>query len=311
MTGPNTNYTWHTDVAFWDPLNGWLPSVSPYSGPARANATLTQLRDTNGQLAILGGTVINNNSAVDMVTNFPLANMTDVVLYDPRTQLWEDAVATGQVPPPRKHHTATLHPDGKTIIVFGGEAYNTTSRFCLNDVALLDTDSWVWRIPNTTGTALYRSNHTAIVINNQLWLIAGSNTTNKAVDIQILDLNTWKFTYNYQGASTPFASLGGVKGLVGIIIGLVVAVLLAAGALWWWFRRKNNERRRSEDVDDAVWHETNDLPPMSGDQDRQRLSFREYSMGRRSPTNLAFDQAKYEETTGQYWDNVPPYLEMR
>lgn len=41
--------------------------------------------DTNGQLVVLGGAVINNSSTIDMVTNQPLANMTDIVVLDPRS----------------------------------------------------------------------------------------------------------------------------------------------------------------------------------------------------------------------------------
>ncbi|KAF7730852.1 hypothetical protein EC973_001370 [Apophysomyces ossiformis] len=300
LTGFGNSLTWHTDVAIWDPLNGWYPSVSPFSGTARANASLTQLRDTNGRLTVLGGTVIDNSTEADMVTNFPLANMTDIVLYDPRTP-------TGQIPPQRKHHSATLHPDGKTIIVFGGEAFNATSSFCLNDVALLDTQTWVWRIPNITGNALYRSNHTAMVIGNQLWLIAGSNQTSKAVDIQILDLDTWQFTYDFKGVGAPFESLGGVKGLVGLIIGLVVALLLAAGALWWWLRKRDNSRKEQfVETDDGVWHTSDDyLPPMrDDDRDPSRTSFSRY-------TNMSLDQAKYNEPSAQQWDTVPPYMDSR
>jgi hypothetical protein len=34
---------------------------------------------------MLGGAIINNRSNIDMVTNFPLASMSDVIVLDPRT----------------------------------------------------------------------------------------------------------------------------------------------------------------------------------------------------------------------------------
>ncbi|CAO3655579.1 unnamed protein product [Mucor hiemalis] len=236
---------WHQDVSFFDDNSGWV-NGPVYNGPTRANATITQIRDTNGQLVIIGGAVINNSSAFDMVTNFPLANMSDIIVLDPRTSTWSNIAVKGNTPTPRKHHTTTLHPDGHTLILIGGETFNSSGAYVLNDVWTLDTrdmSNYSWTQVNTGGSpALYRSNHTSILINDQIWAIAGSNISLKAVDIQLLNVTDW--TWSYDAISTfitpeAYASVGGVKGLVGIIVGVIAgSLLLSLCFTFWWCRRR-------------------------------------------------------------------------
>ncbi|GAN02210.1 hypothetical protein MAM1_0018c01651 [Mucor ambiguus] len=244
------NY-WHQDVPIYDSKGEqWLNTGLTYaSGPTRANATITQISDTNGQLVVIGGSLINNSSNIDMVTNFPLANMTDIVVLDPRTSRWSNIGAGGSViPTARKHHTTTLHPDGHTLIVIGGEFFNDSGAYLLNDVWTLDTrdmNSYTWSQPPVQGVGLYRSNHTSILIGDQIWVIAGTNASAKAVDIQLLNVTDW--TWSYQAVSSyisppssdKYQSIGGTKGLIGIIVGVVGALLLALLCISiWWCRRK-------------------------------------------------------------------------
>ncbi|KAL0084102.1 hypothetical protein F4703DRAFT_1858449 [Phycomyces blakesleeanus] len=249
ITGLNetANYIWHKEVSMTSRLSAWVNPNLPYTGLGRTNATLTQFLDTNSRIAIIGGAVIDDESKVDSVTNFPMANMSDIILYDARTQNWDTAVATGQVPVGRKHHTATLLPDGNRILLYGGELFNDSGYFVLNDVAILDTTTWIWSIPNCTGTGLTRSNHTSIVIGNQLWVIAGSNGPTKAVDIQILDLDTYTWTFDAKGNRSKFSSIGGVGGLIGTIVGCVAAVLLIAGLITFFCLRKKKKRALEND----------------------------------------------------------------
>ncbi|CEP16504.1 hypothetical protein [Parasitella parasitica] len=237
------NY-WHQDVAIYDSKSSqWLNTGLTYgSGPTRANATLTQISDTNGQLVVVGGAVINNSSQPDMVTNFPLANMSDIIVLDPRSSRWTNIVATGDaIPPPRKHHTTTLHPDGHTLIVIGGEYFNDSGAYLLNDVWTLDTrdmSSYTWSQPPIQGVGLYRSNHTSILIGDQIWVIAGTNTSAKAVDIQLLNVTDWTWSFQSVSTYTPPEEKN-IGTLVGTIVGVVGAVLLiglCAGL--WWCRRK-------------------------------------------------------------------------
>ena len=106
-------------------------------------------------------------------------------------------------------------------------------------------NSYTWSQPPVQGVGLYRSNHTSILIGDQIWVIAGTNASAKAVDIQLLNVTDW--TWSYQSVSNyipppnddKYQSIGGVKGLVGIVVGVVGASLLAFLCIAiWWCRRK-------------------------------------------------------------------------
>lgn len=139
-----------------------------------------------------------------------------------------------------------MHPDGHTLILIGGETFNSSGAYVLNDVWTLDTknmNNYSWTQVNTGGDpGLYRSNHTSILINDQIWVIAGTNQSAKAVDIQLLNTTNWSWSYNAVSndtASEAYQSIGGVKGLVGIIVGVLGSCLLACSCLtFWWCRRR-------------------------------------------------------------------------
>ncbi|KAI8350853.1 hypothetical protein BD560DRAFT_409507 [Blakeslea trispora] len=239
-----SNY-WHQDTSIYDSSSHLWISGPQYDGHPRSNATMTQISDTNGQLMIVGGSVINNISAADMVTNHPLANMSDIIVLDPRTSIWSNLKTYGDNSPiGRKHHTTTLHPDGRTLVVIGGESFNETGAFLLNDVWLLDTrnmNNLTWTQPEIHGLGYFRSNHTSILIGDQIWVIAGTNESSKAVDIQLLNLTSWTWSQSAiykQASSVPFSQLGGLKGFIGLIVGIAIALALILGSLVFYWRRR-------------------------------------------------------------------------
>ncbi|KAI8327776.1 hypothetical protein EDC96DRAFT_531355 [Choanephora cucurbitarum] len=244
------SHYWHQDTSIYDSSSQVWITGPEYHGQPRANATMTQISDTNGQLIIVGGSVISNLSAVDMVTNHPLSNMSDIVVLDPRTSIWSDVKAQGDnIPNSRKHHTTTLHPDGRTLVVIGGEFFNSTGAYLLNDVWLLDTrnmNNLTWIQPEVHGQGFFRSNHTSILIDDQIWVIAGTNQSSKAVDIQLLNLTSWTWSQSAIYISPPpvaFAQVGGLKGLIGLIVGIVVAILLVVACLVFWRYRQHKKTK--------------------------------------------------------------------
>jgi hypothetical protein len=80
-------------------------------------------------------------------------------------------------------------------------------------------------------------------------MIAGTNSTSKAVDIQLLNMTDWSWTYqhvsNVTEASDPYPSIGGTKGLIGIILGITLPLLLLAACLTGWCIRK---RKRNQEI---------------------------------------------------------------
>ncbi|GAA5804278.1 hypothetical protein HPULCUR_009765 [Helicostylum pulchrum] len=272
---PGYPFYWNTNVTIYDQVNGWIDGPT-YVGQPRSNATMTEINNANSQLVIIGGASIDNNSAVDMVTNFPLANMSEIIVLDPRYSKWANVIAAGESPPPRKHHTTTLHPDGHTLIVIGGEFFNLTGAYLLNDVWTLDTsnrDAYTWKKIQVNGDAgYYRSNHTSILIDDQIWVIAGTNVSKGAVDIQLLNVSSWTWTSNYVSTAasrqTPYASLGGVKGLVGVVVGTVGGFLLIASCLicWWCRRKRVNPFSKKKQLTTLSEHDNMVFIPGHGDQ---------------------------------------------
>lgn len=104
-------------------------------------------------------------------------------------------------------------------------------------------NNYTWSQPAISGDpGLFRSNHSSILIDDQLWIIAGTNASSKAVDLQLLNVTNWTWSYNAVSDYVPaasFANIGGVKGLVGIIVGVVGGVLILSSFLiFWWCRRR-------------------------------------------------------------------------
>jgi hypothetical protein len=188
--------------------------------------------------------VIQSLNNLARALNFSIYNL--FVPYSIFKAVWSNVKTVGDTAPiGRKHHTTTLHPDGYTLIVIGGEYFNQSGAFLLNDVWTLDTrimSSYQWSQPPIQGTGLYRSNHTSILIGDQIWVIAGTNSTHKAVDIQLLNVTDWSWSYSAVSSHVPpeqYASIGGVKGFIGIIVGSVGALLLLVScAVLWWCRRR-------------------------------------------------------------------------
>jgi hypothetical protein len=139
--------------------------------------------------------------------------------------------------------------------VIGGENFNASGAYMLNDVWTLDTrniNNYTWSQPLISGDpGLFRSNHSSILIDDQIWVIAGSNISAKAVDIQLLNVTSWTWSYKAVSDSIPkqsFASIGGVKGLIGIVVGVVGGILLLSSCLifWWCRRRRVNPSKKNQ-----------------------------------------------------------------
>lgn len=184
-------------------------------------------------------------------------------------------IARGDSPTPRKHHTTTLHPDGHTLIVIGGEFFNASGAYLLNDVWTLDTsnrDAYTWTQINVGGDdGYYRSNHTSLLIDDQIWVIAGTNASKTAVDIQLLNITSWTWTSNYVSKSSlqesSYSSIGGVKGLIGVVVGSVAGAFLIFGCLaFWWCRRKRVKPFSKKKQPDLPEHDNMIFIPGHGDQ---------------------------------------------
>src|SRR5262249_56355469 len=76
----------------------------------------------------------------------------------------------GSLNPPRFHHTSTLLPDGRVLVV-GGE-YRSTP---LASAELYDPATGTWS--NTGSLSTARDSHTATLLTNGMVLVAGGRET--------------------------------------------------------------------------------------------------------------------------------------
>jgi hypothetical protein len=119
---------------------------------------------------------------------------------------WDLADVMGDVPPARWRHTATLLPDQKNVLIFGG--LNKGKRF--NDTYVLSIDKMEWNIKECAGTPPHpRSHHTANLIEfepddelelpkQRVCVIGGyggpGTSRDYFMDVNMLELDTWSWT---------------------------------------------------------------------------------------------------------------------
>jgi len=155
---------------------GTLDGINPLSSvelfnPATGSWTLTNSMNTarayhsatllgNGKVLVVGGA-----SGAQAANTIPGAE-----LFDPATGTW---TVTGSPNTPRGFgHTATLLPNGKVLVVAGGNGGNVT-----NNAELYDPNTGLWTYTGslTTGS---RHSHTATLLPDGTVLIAGGDNQN-------------------------------------------------------------------------------------------------------------------------------------
>jgi hypothetical protein len=140
----------------FDPVSATWASVAPMN-VMRASHTATLL--TDGRVLVTGGSTVSSAAAKGYVNN------ASAEIYDPVANTW---TATPPMSVARSHHTATLLPDGKVLVV-GGE----------NVLYLVEASAEIYDPVANTWTATRaapvspRSQHTATLLPSGLVLIAG------------------------------------------------------------------------------------------------------------------------------------------
>ena len=143
-------------VDLFDAVAATWTTVAPMNA-MRSSHTATRLAD--GRVLVTGGSTVSSAAAKGYVNN------TSAEIYDPVANTW---TATPPMSVARSHHTATLLPDGKVLVV-GGE----------NVLYLVEPSAEVYDPVANTWSATRaapispRSQHTATLLPSGLVLIAG------------------------------------------------------------------------------------------------------------------------------------------
>ena len=140
----------------FDPVAATWTSVAPMN-VMRSSHAATLLAD--GRVLVTGGSTVSATAAKGYVNN------ASAEIYDPVANTW---TATPTMSVARSHHTATLLPDGKVLLV-GGE----NALYLVEPTAeIYDPVANTWSAPRAQPIA-ERSQHTATLLPSGLVLIAG------------------------------------------------------------------------------------------------------------------------------------------
>ena len=143
-------------VDLFDPATTTWTPVAPMN-VVRSSHTATLLAD--GRVLVVGGSTVSSSASTGYVNN------ASAEIYDPAADTW---TATPTMSAARSHHTATLLPDGKVLVV-GGE----------NVLYLVEATAEVYDpVANTWTTTRGapvspRSQHSATLLPSGLVLVAG------------------------------------------------------------------------------------------------------------------------------------------
>lgn len=147
-----------------DAFNPWNNSVTPVAPMTirRWSHTATTLAD--GRVLVTGGRT-GSTAANGIVLN-------TAEIYDPATNEWTETTTPMNVA--RRSHTATLLPNGKVVILGGGNGVSTTTSQAIQSAEMFDPATGMFTlIGNMTQR---RSAHSALLLDDGTVLISGGST---------------------------------------------------------------------------------------------------------------------------------------
>jgi len=173
----------------------WVqPTTRGHSPGPRSGHTITVLKDT---AVIFGGCGVDGE--------MPQVFDETYLLHITEGFRWEKIAPSGPAPSARWRHTATLLPDGDSVLVFGGLCRG--QRF--NDAFVFSLKSRSWRHAKIAGTPPHpRSHHTANLVEfdveadghaeKKVFVIGGYGghgaSCDFSMDVHALDLDTWAWS---------------------------------------------------------------------------------------------------------------------
>jgi N-acetylneuraminic acid mutarotase len=198
-----------SSAELYDPATGkW--TVTGNMNTARDGHTATLL--PNGRVLVVGGNAFVNNSFVIF---------SSAELYNPSTGTW---TKTSSMSAAREIHTATLLPNGQTLVAGG---YGPTGNFngSLSSAELYDPATGKWIVTGSMNTARY--GHTAVLLANRQALVldgvdVSPGGTFPLSSTELYDRATGKWTVN----GKTFQS--GYSGFIVTLLG-TGKVLIAGG----------------------------------------------------------------------------------
>ncbi|KAG0246157.1 hypothetical protein B0O80DRAFT_462368 [Mortierella sp. GBAus27b] len=109
----------------------------------------------------------------------------DVIVFSLKTKTWSRPEIRGEVPA-RYLHSATVYKN--RMYVYGGFAKNSKCTYVLEEMRILNLETWTW---SEAYTVPARYNHSASLVGSKLWIYAGKDEAGNTVsDLHSVDLTT-------------------------------------------------------------------------------------------------------------------------
>ncbi|RIB13995.1 hypothetical protein C2G38_1690786 [Gigaspora rosea] len=123
-------------------------------------------------------------------------DMNMIRTFNTNSYTWDTKIANGSTILSRVGHSTVLTQDGN-IILYGGASLNSSGApaTIFSDLAVLNTNTWVWSIPSTFGTKPPPlMSHSAALYKNYMIIAFGQNATEVySKDIYILDTRNYSW----------------------------------------------------------------------------------------------------------------------
>ncbi|KAG2174401.1 hypothetical protein INT43_004424 [Umbelopsis isabellina] len=193
----------------------WTVSYPNIVGAPAPRVQHTATLVPEGKIIITGGLTYTRNVTDPTGGNIlnPVS-MADILLFDPSTAKWTNLTAGGNIPAPRRDHSAVLSHDSSSLVVFGGgDPMSDNSN--MNDVFVLNLSSLLWSSPSISNmpppprkshqeTDERKFNLAAILVKNQMLVMFGYDSDGNAFnDLHILDTSSWTWDTHYRINDDP------------------------------------------------------------------------------------------------------------
>ncbi|RIB20768.1 hypothetical protein C2G38_1161317 [Gigaspora rosea] len=160
----NVTTTGYNDMSILD-ITTMIWSTQTQSQSVLVNVDYTATLLPSGLIVYIGG---RGSSTAN------IHNISQIQIFDTKSYTWSTKLASGSTIASRVSHSAVLAQDGN-IIIYGGSTINSTKvDNVFSDIAVLNTNSWVWSVPSVSGiSAPPLTQHSAALYKNYMILAFG------------------------------------------------------------------------------------------------------------------------------------------
>ncbi|CAG8668599.1 5674_t:CDS:2, partial [Ambispora leptoticha] len=181
--------------------NNWKSYTLANAPNPRSSHSATLLND--GRIIYIGG---------QNLSSYPEVDFLELIIFDSTKLEWVTQPSTSNIQiKNRAAHSALLHSDSISIIMYGGAYYPTGDIPDFDSVWILNTQTWTWSRPSVPSLSyiIVTESHTAVLYNGYMIIAFGINKNYteytsqvKVMDVANLSSLAWVPTYKVRLLST-------------------------------------------------------------------------------------------------------------